>query len=856
MPPLLANAIALLKLKMEKLFNTEFLQTFKYAIRDLARSYSKITTIIFTLFISLFVLSVIISLEFSLKKELNANAKILLGGDFEINTRNEKFNQKYFKEIEKIGKISTTIEFSTILASSKNSDAKTFFIRLKAVDQQYPFYGTVETTPKQALSSLQNKKNSILVNKKIFETLNLKVNDTVYIKQIPFSVVGYVESVPDLGRALLFGDFAVVSTQSFSNLNLSSLGSFINYEYRVKLFDESKTSRQSILALTNQFPNYSIRFPENSSNNLKRLIDNFSQFLSLISISAMLIAGIGISNTLISFINQKNISIAIMKALGFTSDKIKKIFYIEIFISLTLISIFSYVLGVLSVPLVNVFLSKTLGIFVKSEFLFSNFLKVFVSGLLVVIIFCLPTIAAIQQIKATSLFRNAFQLCNFHFNIKNISLIIVATGLLIGIFALSSEKPVYTVGYFAVFFFICLCLYFLSKIIIHYFKKIQVVKYLPLRLAIKNITGEKSIFPVTVLSLGLGVTLLLSLTFVGYNFKKEVQKSIPEIAPDYFFVSLQSAERDQFIKYLKDQDKNVQIEIMPIVSASVVKINNKDPLTYIKSSNDSFWVLERDRRISWANNPPKDNPITEGKWFDPNNKNLEISLDAKVAKDFNIQLNDRLSLKILGRVVEGNVTSFRKVDYRDLSINFVMLINPSFATSIPYEYIATAKFKDKTNFKEGLFLQKFKNISAIKVENYIGKVTEIINKIFIAIIVISSVAVLVGLMVISSAVIVQARLAVYQNLIFKILGISMRNLILTKMIEFLITFFSILLIAILFSIFISRYVIENIFRLSWSLELVNSSAVLLLIGVITLIVILINSYKLLSPKVYPLVRNE
>ena len=132
----------------------------------------------------------------------------------------------------------------------------------------------------------------------------------------------------------------------------------------------------------------------------------------------------------------------------------------------------------------------------------------------------------------------------------------------------------------------------------------------------------------------------------------------------------------------------------------------------------------------------------------------------------------------------------------------------------------------------------------------------IINKIFIAIIVISSVAVLVGLMVISSAVIVQARLAVYQNLIFKILGISMGNLILTKMIEFLITFFSILFIAILFSIFVSRYVIENIFRLSWSLELVNSSTVLLLIGVITLIVILINSYKLLSPKVYPLVRNE
>ncbi len=114
---------------MEKLFN---FQDFKYAIRDLTRSYKKISTIIFTLFISLFVLSVILSLEYSLKKELNANAKILLGGDFEINTRNEKVDEQYLKKIEKFGTISSTVEFSTMLANSTKSDAKTFFIRLKS----------------------------------------------------------------------------------------------------------------------------------------------------------------------------------------------------------------------------------------------------------------------------------------------------------------------------------------------------------------------------------------------------------------------------------------------------------------------------------------------------------------------------------------------------------------------------------------------------------------------------------------------------------------------------------------------------------------------------------------------------
>jgi putative ABC transport system permease protein len=296
--------------------------------------------------------------------------------------------------------------------------------------------------------------------------------------------------------------------------------------------------------------------------------------------------------------------------------------------------------------------------------------------------------------------------------------------------------------------------------------------------------------------------------------------------------------------------------MMPIVSASVTKINKKDPLTYIKSTNDSYWVLERDRRISWSDTPPKDNPITEGKWFDNNSKEMQISLDAKVAKDLDIKLDDSLSLKIYGRDVEGKVVNFRKVDYRDLSINFVILINPKFAVNIPHEYIATAKFSSAINFKEGTFLQNFKNISAIKVSNYLGKITEIVNKIFIAVTVISSVAVIIGLMVISSAVIVQARLGIYQNLIFKILGINTNNLISASVIEFLITFFSIVFIALLFSVGVSYFVIETIFRLSWSLEIINSALVLLLIGILTIVLILFNNYRFLSPKVYPLVRNE
>ena len=58
---------------------------------------------------------------------------------------------------------------------------------------------------------------------------------------------------------------------------------------------------------------------------------------------------------------------------------------------------------------------------------------------------------------------------------------------------------------------------------------------------------------------------------------------------------------------------------------------------------------------------------------------LQISLDAKVARDFGIKIGDIFTLNIYGKQIDGEVINFRDVDYRDLSINFAMLFNPQYA---------------------------------------------------------------------------------------------------------------------------------------------------------------------------------
>ena len=844
---------------MEKLFKiSEFNLILKYAFRDLVRNYRKIFSIILTLFISLFILSAILTIEDSLKKELNDNAKSLLGGDVEIDYNRVQGNLELVDKVREFTTISSMVEFTTMV-SGINDTNQSLFTRIKTVDKKYPLYGEVVHEPVGAMDRIHQEKNTIIVNENIFKTLDLKVNEKIKVQNQLFTVVGVIKSLPDVSGFVAFGDFAITSKETLELLKLNSLGSFLNYEYKVKFNegDNTKVTRNKIKEIFKDDLTVRLRYPENSASGLRRIIDNFSQFLSLVSISAMLIAGIGIANTLLSFINQSNMSIAVKKALGFFSLNIKTIYYLQLLILLTFVSIASYALSFLLVPVADVYLSEGLGLDIKPLFSLTNFIKIFLVGMLVLIIFSIPTINAIDQVKASNLFRNVFQNLQFYYSKKSIFVSLLFLSALMMLFVIGSARPLYSLVYFLAFF-ICLIVFFLlSKFIVFLLKSLKNMSNIPLKVSIKNITQTKGITPITIMSLGLGVTLLLTLALVGTNFKREIAKSIPEIAPDYFFIGIQNSDRDLFESAIIEMDSNTKLEIVPLVATGIVKINGIDPRTYIKQDNNSYWVIGSDRRSSWAAEVPEDNPITEGEWWDLSKPNkLQISLDSEVAKDFNIKLGDIFTLNIYGREIEGKIVNFRAVDYRDLSINFAMLFNPQFANTIPHEYLATAKFKDQTKFKETKLLEILPSISIIRIADYLTKVTNILNKVFIAVILISAITIIIGLIVISSAIIVQGKIKEFQNLVFKILGFSKKEIILSSVIEFILIFFSVILIAIFFAVIGSYYVIENIFQLVWQLDLQILFNISGSIGLITLALIMLTNLKYLNPKVYPLIRNQ
>ena len=844
---------------MARLFDIQqFKLIHKYALRDFSRSYKKLWVITSTLFVSLLLLSLTFSVKEALNTEIENNSKELLGGDIQVTSGIDPLPEDVISQLSTLGEVSTSIEFATMISREGESPV---FTELRAVDNSYPLYGEIEAIPEDASEKIfaNTQKPTVLINESIQNLLNVSQGDDVVIMGQKFEVAGLVSSVPDLAESAVFGEFAMISKGSYQQFGLSSGGSFLDHEYRIKFNKSTEASEQE--GLVNSIIAYDdtivTRLPGESGQSLSRVIDNFSNFLNLISVSAMIIAGIGISNTLLSFVNQSNTSIAVKKSIGFSSSFIQTMYFYEIILILILTSVIAYLIGVFSPLLANELLPKSLGIDLQPTFSLIGYLNILFIGLLVVLIFSIPSLYSISEIKAASLFRNTFQPVSLNFSWKNITLLSVLAVILTAYFVFQTEQKFYTILYFLAFFITMLIFYGVSKLLIRLIRSSYKFSSNSYRIAYRNIVSKKSLAPIMTISLGIGLTLLLTLSFVANNLKQEISDSIPSMAPDLFFVSIDKDIQGDLQSFIEGVDPNVELEFSPMASASFISLNGIPIEEIVTESNRSAWVVRGDRRISWSEKPKLDNPIVEGEWWEPGNEDeMFISMDSRAAYDLGMKINDKITLNLLGRDVTGIVKNFREVDYRDISINFAIIINKAFANKLPYEYVGTLKSELPSSEILEAVVDQFPNVSAIKIDRILSQVSGVLNKIFIAVTVISLIVIIIGLIVIVSAVMVQTTFRRYNNLIYKILGVDFPTILKAMTMEFAIIYGTLIFFATSVAVISSYLVVENALQLTWQFDFGLTLWILLSTALVSFVFILLANRSIFSPKVYPLIRNE
>ena len=843
---------------MVQLFN-QLLFIHHQAFKDLKRSLQKKITIFITIFISVFILFVISTLNQSLLQEIRSNTKSILGGDAEIEVKNQELNETVLNSIESFADISLNTTIASMVANENLTPPKTSFVQLRAIDSLYPLYGEFITTKGEVETDFFENSNLAIINENLAANLQLKEGDTLIVRDQSFTVHSIIQQMPDLGGAGLFGDLVVISQLGLNSLSIPSSENFFEFEYRVRYFNEISEAqgKQNLKDIFTSEPEIRVRFPENTTNFIQRTLDNFANFLSLISLAAILIAGIGISNTVIAYINQNYNAIAVQKSLGLNTRIIQGILGYQIFFITLIICVLAFFLSSLVPGMVNTLLPSGLNFSLSSASNFFIFIKITSVALIAITIFLLPALNSIQQLSANSLFRNTYEFVSFSFSMKTIVVIILLVLLLISIFTIGSSLWFYNVIFLIGFLFAISLFYFVFKLFSYFFAKLKFIQGLNLLLAKRNITSPSSIGPLILTTLGIGISLLLTILTIAGSFQNLIQKSVDTKAPDFFFIGIDQNLKQDFQDYVMNADPLSDLVVVPIATAKIQSINDVDPRTYIDRQNPSYWVIQEERRISWVDEPASNNPIVEGQWWEHNPfDQMYISFDHDAAQDLGIKINDTITLSIYGREVTGVVKNFRDVDYADFTINFAILLNTNYAQAIPHEYLATVKLSEQNNFQEYELLKSFPNISSIKIASYAQKINQLLNQVNIAVLALAAIIIFIGLLVISSAILVQGKNKIYQNLVFKILGLKKIQIIKTSLLEFIILFSNTIILTLLISFTASYLVVQYIFNIEWHFDLFNIFLVYLLTGIFTMALIIVDTYKNLSPKVYPIIRNN
>src|SRR6185295_14636821 len=181
--------------------------------------------------------------------------------------------------------------------------------------------------------------------------LDLKPGARIMLGAAHVEVRAALTSEPDkLAGGIGFGPRLLISEAALRATGLLQPGSVVRWHYRLRLPDNDATDtgvRAVTAAAQAQLPNagWQVRTRSNASPALERNVERFTQFLTLVGLTALLVGGVGVANAVKSHIERKRDVIATLKALGATGGRVFAIYLSQVLLLSALGGAIGLVLG-------------------------------------------------------------------------------------------------------------------------------------------------------------------------------------------------------------------------------------------------------------------------------------------------------------------------------------------------------------------------------------------------------------------------------------------------------------------------------------------------------------------------------
>ncbi|WP_185802888.1 ABC transporter permease [Pontivivens nitratireducens] len=697
----------------------------------------------------------------------------ILGGDAQAEFTYRFATEEERSWLESVAEeVSETVDFRS-MAVAGNERGLT---QVRGVDDLYPLYGEVVLDPPMDIASALERRAlpGGVMQPVLAARLGLRVGDTFTLGTQQFELRALLEREPDsAGAGFGLGPRTLVTLEGLQESGLITAGTLYDTQYRLRL--PAGTDLEALEnAAETRFAESGLRWQDsrNGAPGIARFVDRLGAFLVLVGLSGLAVGGLGVSAAVRSYLEGKLDTIATLKTLGATGRVIFTVYFIQVGI----LSLIGVGLGLLLGALLPLALGPVIEAQLPVPAVFTLYpgplVEAAIYGLLTAAIFVIWPLARAQDIRAAGLFRDiagggmSLPRWPFLLVIAALSAVLIALAVLFsGAWALSLGAAGGIIAALAILAIMA----GLVRISARRLARSRVVRGRPaLRLALGAVGGPGGETASVILSLGLGLTVLATVGQIEMNTRNAISQDLPEVAPAYFFLDIQNDQLPDFLEIAHAQDGVGRIDTAPMLRGIVTRINGQTA----RDVAGDHWILRGDRGVTYAASQPESAELTQGTWWpDDYTGPPLVSFAAEEGAELGLSLGDKLTVNVLGRDIEVEIANFRVVEFGDMGINFVMILNEAALAGAPHTHIATLYAEEAA---EGPLLRTlsraFPNVTAIGVRDAITRVSEALGGLAAATSYGAAATLVTGFVVLIGAAAAGTRRRVFEAAVLKTVG--------------------------------------------------------------------------------------
>lgn len=621
-----------------------------------------------------------------------------------------------------------TRTFPSVVYAGDDSSLAT----IKVVSETYPLRGSVRVADR--LFGEQREVDHIPVagtvwtDGALMARLGVSVGDSIEVGSAVFRIDSVLTYRPD--QSIGFASLAPSVLVNISDLPATGLineGSRVGYALLVA-GDEAAVN-DFYDEVEDQLPDsVRVRNREDSSERANNASDRAQRFLSLTAVISVLLSAVAIAMSARRFAHRRMDTVALMKSLGAS----QRFVITASSFQLLALGIVGVVIGCLVGFAAERVLTAMLSDLIANDLPPPGFGPVRLaagSALVLLAGFAMPSLLQLRNTPPLRVLRHdEMPPPPSRLLIAGSSLIAV-TALLYGAIGDALMLVIVLGGMLVV----SLTLYAAGRLLVAILGRFRGGVGVAWRYGLANISRRGRDSAVQVVAFGLGLTVLLLLTFVRTDLLAGWRQTLDENAPNHFLINIQPHERASVTDIFERNGISAP-SYVPLVRARMTTINDIDVKTREYPNKDGEWMANREANLSWASALSDSNEIVEGEWWPADYAGEPlVSVEEEAAVNLGVEIGDHLVFLIAGQEIELKVASFRKVNWDSFKPNFFMVLSPGAIEQYPATFVSSLKIGDNKSDTLLQLVRAHPSISVIDLDAILQQVKGIIDKATLAV---------------------------------------------------------------------------------------------------------------------------